>query len=139
MLKKLFSFGVNYIKNNWHQVWRYLIVGFVSAVIDFTILYLLTDKVGFHYLWSATISFIVAASLNYYLNKTWTFKVGGALAKQAGIFLLIASNGVLLNNLIMYLLVEHGHLWYIYAKIIAVAFVTTINFLGNKYFTFRVK
>ncbi len=137
MLKKLFSFGIKYIKNNWHQLWRYATVGLVSAIVDFTILYLLTDKAGFHYLWSATISFIVAASLNYYLNKTWTFKAGGALAKQAGIFLLIAGNGVLLNNLIMYLLVEHGDWWYIYAKIIAIGIVTIINFLGNKYFTFK--
>lgn len=137
MLKKLFIFGVRYIQRNWHQLWRYAIVGLVSAIIDFTILYLLTDKVGFYYLWSATISFIIAASLNYYFNKTWTFKVGGNLVKQASIFLLIAGNGVLFNNLIMYLLVEYAAWWYIYAKIMALAIVTTMNFLGNKYFTFK--
>lgn len=139
MLKKLFIFGVNYIKRHWHQLWRYSTVGLLSAIIDFTILYNLTDKLGFHYLWSATISFIVAASVNYYLNKTWTFKVGGTLIKQAGIFLLIAGSGVLLNNLILFLLVEFGDWWYIYAKVIATGIVTIGNFLGNKYFTFKIK
>jgi putative flippase GtrA len=134
---KIFRFFLNYIKNNWHQLWRYGTVGLISAVIDFGILYLLTDKLGFHYLVSATISFIIAASFNYYLNKTWTFKVGGSLIKQAGIFLLIAANGVLCNSVILYLLVEYGHWWYIYAKVIATGIVTTINFLGNKYLTFR--
>ncbi len=137
MAQKIFRFFLNYIKNNWHQLWRYASVGLISAVIDFGILYLLTDKLGLHYLVSATISFIIAASLNYYLNKTWTFKVGGGLVKQAGIFLLIAGNGVILNNIIMYLLVEHGSWWYIYAKVIAIGIVTIINFLGNKYLTFR--
>ncbi|MFA6253507.1 MAG: GtrA family protein [Patescibacteria group bacterium] len=137
MLKKFFFFWVNYVKNNWQQLWRYGIVGLTSAMIDFGILYLLTDGFGFHYLWSATISFIVAASYNYYLNKTWTFKVGGKLSKQVGIFLLIAGSGVLLNNLILYLLVEQAHWWYIYAKIIATGIVTIGNFIGNKYLTFK--
>jgi putative flippase GtrA len=137
MLKKFFFFWVNYVKNNWQQLWRYGIVGLTSAMIDFGILYLLTDGFGFHYLWSATISFIVAASYNYYLNKTWTFKAGGKLSKQVGIFLLIAGSGVLLNNLILYLLVEQAHWWYIYAKIIATGIVTIGNFIGNKYLTFK--
>lgn len=137
MLLKVFRFFLNYIRNNWHQLWRYSTVGLISAIIDFSILYLLTDKFGFYYLVSATISFIIAASLNYYLNKTWTFKVGGGLIKQAGIFLLIAANGVLFNSIILYLLVEYGHWWYIYAKVIATGIVTIVNFLGNKYFTFK--
>jgi len=139
MIKKFFWFWVAYIKNNWSQLWRYGVVGLLSAIVDFGILYLLTDKLNFYYLWSATISFIIAASLNYYLNKTWTFKVGGQLAKQMTVFLLIAGSGILLNNLILYLLVEYGHWWYIYAKIIAAAIVTISNFFGNKYFTFRTR
>ena len=137
MLKKFFFFWVNYVINNWQQLWRYGLVGLTSAIIDFGILYLLTEALGFHYLWSATISFIVAASYNYYLNKTWTFKAGGKLSKQVSIFLLIAGSGVLLNNLILYLLVEQAHWWYIYAKIIATGIVTIGNFIGNKYLTFK--
>ena len=139
MLKKFFWFWINYINNNWQQLWRYGIVGLSSAIVDFGILYLLTDKLNFYYLWSATISFTAAAALNYYLNKTWTFKVGGELAKQMTVFLLIAGSGVMLNNLILYLLVEYAHWCYIYAKIIATAIVTIGNFIGNKYLTFRIK
>ena len=137
MLKKFFFFWVNYVINNWQQLWRYGLVGLSSAIIDFGILYLLTEALGFHYLWSATISFIVAASYNYYLNKTWTFKAGGKLSKQVSIFLLIAGSGVLLNNLILYLLVEQAHWWYFYFKIIATGIVTIGNFIGNKYLTFK--
>jgi len=139
MLKKFFFFWVNYIRNNWQQLWRYGVVGASSAIIDFSILYLLTDGLSFYYLWSATISFLVAASFNYYLNKTWTFKAGGKMSKQAMIFLLIAGVGVLLNNFILYLLVEYAQWWYIYAKIISTGLVTISNFFGNKYLTFRVK
>jgi putative flippase GtrA len=139
MLKKLFIFGVNYIKRHWHQLWRYSTVGLVSAVVDFGILYLLTDKLGFYYLISATISFIAAASVNYYLNKNWTFKVSGQLAKQIAFFLLISGSGVLLNNLILFFLVEFGDWWYIYAKIIATCIVTIGNFMGNKYLTFKIR
>ena len=95
---------------------KYCIVGGTAAVVDFGILFILTDFFSVYYLTSATASFIVSALVNYSLNRSWTFQ----------------SNGI------MYTGVEFFGLWYILAKVIATGVVLIWNFLGNKYFTFKV-
>lgn len=128
---------INFIWKNKGQIARFSIVGLSSAIIDFGLLYVLTDHFGLYYLLSATISFTIAAIYNFLLNRNWTFKSNGSHRRQVPIFLGIALAGVTLNNGMMYLGVDHFGLWYIYAKIFATAVVTVWNFLGNKYVTFK--
>jgi putative flippase GtrA len=121
------------------QILKFLTVGGSSAIIDFCILYLLTDHANFHYLISATIAFIVAGMYNYLLNRNWTFKANGSQKKQLPIFLVMGGIGLLLNNFILFVSVDIFGLWYIYGKVIAAGLVTFWNFFINKYFTFRLK
>jgi putative flippase GtrA len=139
MLKKFFLFFYAYFKQNQGQIGKYLVVGVTAAIIDFGLLYALTDGVHIYYLLSATISFIVAAIYNYSLNRAWTFRSSGSRTKQVPIFFIVAILGVLLNNTIMYLGVEKVGLYYLLAKVFAAAVVTIWNFFGNKYLTFRLK
>ena len=44
--------------------------------------------------------------------------------------------GTFLDFLILYLLVEYGHLWYLLAALISVSIVLWISFSLNKYWTF---
>jgi len=132
------KFVWNYIHRHKTLMLKYGVVGATAAVVDFALLYILTDVVGWYYLWSATASFIVAALVNYQLNRTWTFKSSGQKRKQLPIFFIIATAGILINNGILYLGVEMG-LHYLWAKVFATGFVTIWNFFGNKYLTFRVK
>ena len=133
MIKPLFK----YIWKNKVQMAKFAVVGATSAIIDFGLLYVLTDFVNWHYLLSATVSFIIAAIYNFILNRSWTFRSNGKKRKQIPIFFAIVGSGVLLNNFIMWFGVEQTGLWYIYAKVIAAAIVTIWNFMGNKYLTFR--
>ncbi len=116
---------------------KYGAVGLTSAVFDFGILIFLTEVVKFYYLYSATASFIVAALVNYYLNRFWTFRSTGSQIKQIPIFFTVALFGLALNNFILWLGVEWVHLHYILSKVIATGVVTIFNYLGNKYFTFK--
>lgn len=118
---------------------KYCIVGGTAAVVDFSILFVLTDFLNVYYLISATISFIVSALTNYALNRGWTFCSNGKKRRQLPIFFTIATIGLVLNNSIMYFSVEVLALWYIWAKVIATGIVLMWNFLGNKYFTFNKK
>ncbi|MBT4277472.1 GtrA family protein [Candidatus Falkowbacteria bacterium] len=117
---------------------KYCIVGGTAAVVDFGILFILTDFFSVYYLTSATASFIVSALVNYSLNRSWTFQSNGKKRKQLPIFFTIATLGLIINNGIMYTGVEFFGLWYILAKVIATGVVLIWNFLGNKYFTFKV-
>jgi putative flippase GtrA len=53
---------------------QYSLVGAIGVVINFTALYLLTDKVHLWYLVSAMIAIILASTNNFILNYIWTFK-----------------------------------------------------------------
>lgn len=53
---------------------KYGMVGAVGFGIHLLALWILTDKIGFHYIGSAAIAIIIAALNNYILNYFWTFK-----------------------------------------------------------------
>lgn len=127
----------NFVWENKGQIARFSVVGASSAVIDFGLLYILTDIFGLYYLLSATISFIAAATYNFSLNRKWTFKSKGDRRRQLPIFFGVAIVGVLLNLGIMYLGVDYLGVHYMLAKVLATGVVTIYNFLGNKYVTFR--
>lgn len=129
----------NFARDNKHLLGKYATVGAMSAALDFGLLFVLTDFVGFHYLASATISFVCAAFLNYMFNKKWTFQSSGKKRKQLPVFFTIAILGLIINNNIIYIAVEHLGVHYLIGKLIAAAIVTSWNFFGNKYLTFRIE
>jgi len=135
----MLRFTWRYICNNKHLIRKYATVGLISAVIDFGILFILTDLAGIHYLTSATISFVTAATVNYWFNRRWTFQSTGKRRKQLPVFFTIAILGLIINNNIIYFSVEKLELHYLLGKVIAAAIVTSWNFFGNRYLTFRIK
>lgn len=61
----------------WKRLGGYIkfnVVGAIGAVINFGLLYLLTDELGIWYMLSATIAIVVANSFNYTFNHLWTFR-----------------------------------------------------------------
>ena len=133
------NFFLNYYRANKELFLKYASVGLTAAVIDFSILYILTDFFQVYYLFSATISFIIAASVNYNLNRRWTFRSNGKRRYQLPVFFIIATLGVLVNNNIMYFAVEKLGWHYLLAKVLATAVVTIWNFCGNRYLTFKIR
>ncbi len=132
------KFAIHFIKDNKTILKKYFVVGLSSTIIDFAILFILTDFFNLYYIASATIAFIIAAFFNYFFNRTWTFRSNGKRRKQLPVFFIIATLGILLNNNILYFCVEQLGWWYIYGKIIATGIVTSWNFFGNKYLTFKI-
>lgn len=128
-----------YFLCNRYLIFKYAIVGLISGIIDFGILFILTDFFHLYYLASATISFILGGASNYWMNKNWTFKSDGQHRKQLPVFFVIATSGLLLNNYILFISVEHFGFHYLWGKVLAAAIVLFWNFFGNKYLTFRIK
>lgn len=56
------------------QFFRYTLVGGVAFAVDFGLLFVLTEYVHFHYLISATFSFLVGLFVNYVLSTQWIFR-----------------------------------------------------------------
>ena len=115
------------------QLFRYAIVGGISFVVDYGSLWLLTEKAGLPYLWSAAIAFILGLICNYLLSTAWVF--GESRIKNAwGEFLAFAIIGVIglgLNELIMYACTDGLGFHYMLSKIVSTGIVFFWNFLGK--------
>ena len=120
------------------ELGRYTVVGGFAFLVDFFLLYALTEWAEFHYLLSATVSFSVGLVVNYCLSIIWVFS-HRALQNarfEFMVFLLVGLGGLLLNDLILVLLTPLLKGNYMIAKIAAVGFVYLWNFFVRRKFLF---
>lgn len=118
---------------------KYSFVGFSTFLIDFALLFLLTDILKLHYLWAAGSAFLFATSINYIVNRRLVFK-GTTRSRSAGYvyFLLIASGGLLIVTSGMYLLVEVLGLYYLLARILVSLLTGVWSYPMNLFLNFKV-
>ena len=117
---------------------KFATVGISGLVLDFSITWYLLDTLGLNSFIANSFGFIVAVANNYYLNKRWTFnQVGPSSMSQFGTFLLVASFGLLLNSLIIFLLSENSAIDFMYCKSIATVIVFIWNFAMSSKLTFK--
>ena len=126
--------------NNWFaQLFRYVIVGGIAFLVDYGLLFSLTEFFHFHYLLSATISFIAGLIVNYAISTRWIFrhsKLDNRLMEFI-IYSLIGVIGLLINNAMLYLLTDSFHIHYMFSKLITAAIVMGWNFIGRKIILFK--
>jgi putative flippase GtrA len=116
------------------QVGRYFFTGGLAFVIDFSFLYVLTNKFHFYYLVSAAVSFSIGLIVNFFLCKIWIFKKAVVQSKIIEFFfvLLIGAIGLLLNEIFIWFFTDKIKLFYLLSKIITAAIVLAWNFLARK-------
>ena len=112
------------------QVLRYGIVGGIAFVVDFTVLVVLTDGTGLHYLLSAAVAFGFGVMTNYILSIAWVFNNRSLADKRVEfiIFAVIGVFGLGLTEAILYIGTGLISLDYRISKIIAVGAVFFWNF-----------
>lgn len=121
------------------QFVRYFFVGGFAFVVDFGLLYILTEYAGLHYLLSATLSFIAGLLVNYIISCLWVFN-GSKFKNRLVEFLFFAAIGVVglaLNNTLIWLFTDCIGTHYMFSKIVAAAMVYLWNFFARKYLVFR--
>ena len=127
--------------SGWIQLFRYLFVGGFSFLVDYGLLYILTEYAHLHYLFSATISFIAGLVTNYILSTHWIFRHSKLKSKTVEfiIFSIIGVVGLGLNNLLLYAFTDRLHIHYMLSKLITAAIVMLWNFFGRKLILFKEK
>lgn len=116
---------------------RFGIVGCSGMIVDFGMTWLCKEKLRWNKYLSNSLGFVLAATNNYIWNRLWTFESESeAVVREYLSFVVIATIGLALNNLIVYLLHERLHLHFYLSKLIAVGCVTLWNFSMNYVFTF---
>ena len=118
---------------------RYLIVGGIAFVLDFTTLFLLTSIFHIHYLYSAAIGFVLGLTCNYVLSIGWVFSSRNVRNRyvEYGVFALIGVIGLGLNELAIWLLTAGSGFHYTLSKIGATVIVFFWNFSCRKFLLFR--
>ncbi len=116
------------------QILRFGVVGGTAFLIDYGLLYALTEWIGINYLISAAISFSVSVIWNYILSIKWVFTPKDNVSKlnQFTIFLVLSIIGLLLNEALMWLMVEKLAIYYMFSKVVATAVVMIYNFITRK-------
>jgi len=117
---------------------RYGLVGVSGLVVDLTMLVLLFEVVGMPLLWANGISFSLAVSNNYLLNRHWTFhrRRQRRSTITAPLFLLAALIGLGINEFGLLVLTDRG-VNYLISKLFVICVVVAWNFSFNSMITFR--
>jgi len=121
------------------QIFRYTFVGGIAFIVDFSLLYLLTDLFKIHYLVSAGISFIFGLLVNYLLSILWVFnsrKIKNVM-NEFIFFSLIGLFGLGITEVLLWILTDLFVFYYLYSKIITTIIVYFWNFFARKYLLFN--
>lgn len=116
---------------------KFCVVGFSGTAIDFGLTWLCKEIFKVPKFLANAIGFVVAATSNYILNRTWTW---GSTNEQVGVeyvkFFAVSLVGLGLNTLILYIFNEKLKLNFYLSKVIATGVVMLWNFFANNFFTF---
>jgi len=116
---------------------KFGIVGFSGVFVDFGVTYACKEWLKIQKYVANSIGFIVAASSNYVLNRTWTFRSNNPeVAREYTEFFIISLVGLGLANLIVWLIHGKGKQNFYLSKLFAIGVVTIWNFFANYYITF---
>ena len=121
------------------QLFRYTFVGGFAFIIDFSLLFVLTEYAGIHYLVSAAIALTAGLIINYFLSIIWVFDKRKLVNKSVE-FTLFAAIGIVglgLNELFIWVFTEFAGLYYLLSKIISTAIVYLWNFFARKFTLFN--
>ena len=123
---------------NWIQLFKFGLVGGSGYVINLVAFTLLVQVAHVHHLAAAVLSFCLAVTNNFVLNRVWTFQDarGGHAGFQAARFFAVSVGALGVNLLVLYGLVDLANAPVVASQAIAIAVAMPFNFIGNKLWTF---
>lgn len=120
------------------ELLRYLAVSGVALAVDSASLLLAANVV--HYLWAATLGFLLGAVTSYLLSVRWVFRHRRLAEFPITEFAAFAAVGVIglgLNNMAIYFAVEHIGLGLLAAKAVAAMLSFSFNYGLRRWGLFR--
>lgn len=122
------------------QFIKFCVVGGTGVVVDFGITFLFKEKLKLNKYIANSLGFMAGRLDQLPVDRWWTFRSHDPeVAQQYVQFVGISAIGLILNNIIIYLLNDKARLNFYLSKLIAIGLVTLWNFFMNYYFTFTGK
>jgi dolichol-phosphate mannosyltransferase len=118
---------------------RFAASGIVAALVGAATVYMLTDIAGLWYVLSSLLSFIGASVVAFSLQKFWTFqeRTMHRIPLQTTQTLALALFNIALNTALIYVLVDHVGLYYLFAQCLIYGIIGAIDFFAYKYVIFK--
>lgn len=123
--------------NKFRNLILYGLIGGFCAALDFGVYTLLCEFDIMPYLWANVISIHVGIFTSFILNRQINFKVKNKTAVRFLSFYTVGLLGLGISELMLYLMVTVGGMNELVCKLISIVVVALIQFLLNKYITFK--
>jgi putative flippase GtrA len=124
-----------------NQFLRFSLVGSSGVVVNLAVYTLAIYVFNLHYLLAATLSFMVAMTNNFLLNRYWTFKTHQAADQGFGgqyfKYFLVTLFGYGVNMALLWVFVDGFHWHKIFSQLVAILVTTLSNFVGSKLWAFK--
>lgn len=114
------------------QIIKFCLTGGLCTVIDFGVLFVLTEQIGLSYVISNIISVSLSTIVNYILSKIIVFNFSNTL-RNFVVFIILSIVGLIINEGLIILCVNIFTIDYKVGKIIATGVVMCFNYLTRKY------
>ena len=119
------------------QLIVYGMIGCMGASLDFIIFWLLTNRVGIHYQLSNFIGVLFGITNNFFLNAYFNFKTTDRLFVRFISFLGVGLTGWGMSAGLLWVFIDRMGMANAYAKLLTIFFVTAVQFVLNKFITFK--
>ena len=119
-----------------NKIIRFSIVGGIATIIDFVFLYIFKEFLNIDVILANTLSFIISVTYNYIASITWVFDTNKNKNKkiQFILFIIFSIVGLIINNIILYILTDKLNIYYLISKVVATLIVMIFNFITRKKF-----
>lgn len=120
------------------RILKFGVVGLGGMIVDFSITWLCKEKLRLNKYLANSLGFCCAVINNFLLNRLWTFENNTQpYAGQFAKFLLVSSSGLLINNILLYLLIKKLKRNFYLSKLVVIGMVFFWNYFINLFFTFN--
>ncbi len=115
----------------------YAFIGVTGVTIDFLLFTFLVKVLGLYYVISNVISVSFGLVNNFILNRRYNFKVYNKPLQRFLSFYLIGFIGIAISTLLIHVFTEILVIPILISKIMSVIIVVILQYILNKYFTFK--
>ncbi len=126
-------------KNFFIEVFKYGIVGVLNTLLTLVVIWLMRAVLGTPLVIANATGYIAGFINSFILNRSWTFKAHDDWKKEFVKFLIAFLICYVIQLGFLLLLEKYTDLKESYTTLLGMVVYTGINFLLNKYFTFKVK
>ena len=126
-----------YVKSNRRQIVLFILIGFSTFVLNYTLVWLLFGFLSTDYRLAVSLAYVITVIAHFYLNRTFTYKAKGmSLSTHITKYGLLLLLNYFITLTVQMITVELFGLTPYYGVVLATGCVMFSSFIIMKYFVF---